>query len=133
MATLKALGIIVLIGLFGGLIFLRATPTGREAWNNWQESLKEVDETTYENQKMVEDNARLQIVAYEAALNEYDNLKLQCGNTQDNLTCERASAKFTSVNNLAIKFNEYMLLNSHIWAENIPSDIDRELMLLVLE
>ena len=130
MAVLKTLGIILLIGIFGGIIFLRATPTGREIYNEWQESLKETDETTYENQVEIENLARTQIVAYESAFMQYGILKVQCETTENALDCERASAKLVSVNNLAIAFNEYMLINSHYWEDNIPDDINRELPII---
>jgi len=130
---LNSIGTLIGIILIMLVIFLSGTPQGREIWNDYVASLREVDEHNYENQVLVENEARLRIVAYNSAVLQYEELNTQCISTENSVTCSQASAKRITANNLAIQYNEYLLLNSHVWAENIPSNIDVELKLIPLE
>lgn len=115
--------IAIVIIFVAGLIFFSAVPAGRQMWNNYTHSLEKADEVDYATKKKVEDTARSMIASYEADKLMYEQYK-------DNDSEEKqswAEAAKTRANNTAIKYNNYILENSYVWEDNVPSDINYKL------
>lgn len=116
----KFLGITVLILLLVGLpIFFGLTKTGRTIWNEWMFGLEKVDEKTYENQKEVEDTCRAMIASYTQDKLVYEQYK------DSEVEEERSWANNAKIraNSTAATYNNYILKNSYVWKDNVPSDI----------
>lgn len=114
------IGIAALLALIVGLpIFFGATQTGRTIWNNWRYGLEKVDEKTYANQKEVEDTCRAMISSYTQDKLVYEQYK------DSEVDEERSWANNAKIraNNTAATYNNYILKNSYVWKDNVPSDI----------
>lgn len=121
-ALLCSVGIVAVIVL----LFLIFTPTGKGMIQNWTNSMKEVEEVSYENQKKVEDTARAMISSYESDKLTYETYI----NSDDKEEQSWAKQAKIRANSTATSYNEYILKNSYIWDDNIPDDIDTELPLI---
>lgn len=120
-------GIVVVIFAVVGLpIFFGLTLTGRTIWNNWMYGLEKVDEKTYENRKQVEDTCRAMIASYNQDKLVYEQYK------DSTVEEERSWANNAKIraNNTASTYNAYILKNSYVWADNVPSDIKLELLII---
>lgn len=106
--------------------FFVVTPTGKSIVQDWSNSMKEVSETSYENQKKVEDTARAMISSYKSDKVTYETYI----NSEDKEEQSWAKQAKIRANNTAISYNEYILKNSHIWEDNLPDDIDSELSVI---
>lgn len=111
-----AVALILLVGL---PVYFRGTEAGRAAWNEWRYGLKKVDEKTYENQKEVEDTCRAMISSYTQDKLVYEQYK------NSEVDEERSWANNAKIraNNTASTYNNYILKNSYVWQDNVPSDI----------
>lgn len=121
-ALLCSAGIVAVIVL----LFLIFTPTGKGMIQNWTNSMKEVEEVSYENQKKVEDTARAMISSYESDKLTYETYI----NSDDKEEQSWAKQAKIRANSTATSYNEYILKNSHIWDDNIPSDINYQLQII---
>lgn len=122
----KAVTIIVTIIsviLIGAIIFFGFTPGGRSVWNNYTHSLEKADENQYETKKQVEDTARSMIASYKSDVATYEQYK-DSDNEEKQSWAEQAKMR---ANRTANSYNEYILKNSYVWEDNIPSDIDYSL------
>lgn len=122
----KAVTIIVTIIsviLIGGIIFFGFTPGGRSVWNSYTHSLEKADENQYETKKQVEDTARAMIASYKSDVATYEQYK-DSDNEEKQSWAEQAKMR---ANRTANSYNEYILKNSYVWEDNIPSDIDYSL------
>lgn len=122
----KAVTIIVTIIsviLIGAIIFFGFTPGGRSVWNNYTHSLEKADENQYETKKQVEDTARAMIASYKSDVATYEQYK-DSDNEEKQSWAEQAKMR---ANRTANSYNEYILKNSYVWEDNIPSDIDYSL------
>lgn len=119
---LIAAGVILLIV---GIYF--ATPSGRATWNSWMYKYEKVDEKTYANQKLVEDTCRSMIASYTQDKLVYEQYK------DSDVAEERSWANNAKIraNNTAATYNNYILKNSYVWQDNVPSDICTSLEYLV--
>lgn len=114
------------VGTVFGVIFILAfiyftfTPAGRSAWNDYTHSLEKADENQYETRKQVEDTARSMIASYKSDANTYEQYK-DSDNEEKQSWAEQAKMR---ANRTANSYNEYILKNSYVWEDNIPSDID---------
>ena len=106
--------------------FFVVTPTGKSIVQDWSNSMKDVSETSYENQKKVEDTARAMISSYKSDKVIYETYI----NSEDKEEQSWAKQAKIRANNTAISYNEYILKNSHIWEDNLPDDIDSELSII---
>ena len=115
------LGIIVLIIAVVGLpIFFGATPTGKAMWNNWFHAVQKVDDATnYKTLKKVEDTCRAMIASYNADKLTYQQYK-DSDSTEKQEWAEQARMR---ANKTASTYNNYILENSYVWQDNVPSDI----------
>lgn len=94
---------------------------GRIAINKYNARLKEIDEATcYDVQKEVEDTCRVMQASYQSDKLTYE----QYNGTEHQSWADMAKMR---ANKTAATYNEYMLTNSHAWAENVPNDIAMEL------
>lgn len=120
--------LLIFIGVLisGVTIFFTLTPTGKSIINQWQYSLNKVDEKTYENQKEVEDTCRAMIVSY----NNDKQIYLQYKDSDNQLEKELSNNAKTRANQTAINYNNYILKNSYVWKDNVPSDIYMQLQIL---
>lgn len=106
----------ILIGL---LVYFTAVPSGRAVVNQWKYSLEKVDEKTYENQKEVEDTCRAMISSYTQDKLVYEQYK----DSEDDEERSWANNAKIRANNTAATYNNYILKNSYVWKDNVPSDI----------
>lgn len=117
---------IVSILLIGAIIFFGFTPGGRSIWNSYTHSLEKADENQYETKKQVEDTARSMIASYKSDVATYEQYK-DSDNEEKQSWAEQAKMR---ANRTANSYNEYILKNSYVWEDNIPSDIDYSLPII---
>ena len=122
----KVVVTIVCIIFFGGIIFFGFTPNGRSIWNAYTHSMQKADENQYETKKQVEDTARSMIASYKSDVATYEQYK-DSDNEEKQSWAEQAKMR---ANRTANSYNEYILKNSYIWEDNIPSDIDYSLPII---
>ena len=114
---------IISVILIGAIIFFGFTPGGRSVWNSYTHSLEKTDENQYETKKQVEDTARSMIASYKSDVATYEQYK-DSDNEEKQSWAEHAKMR---ANRTANSYNEYILKNSYVWEDNIPSDIDYSL------
>jgi hypothetical protein len=120
---LTLLCVIVLAGIIAGIYF-GCTPSGKAAWNNWFHDVQEADDkTNYETKKKVEDTCRAMVANYEADKVTYEQYK-DSDNEEKRSWAEQAKM---SANRTAASYNNYILENSYVWEDNIPSNIKTKL------
>ena len=116
-AIIAAFVLIIVIGLH---IFFNATPTGKAMWNNWFHAVQKVDDdTNYKTRKKVEDTCRSMISSYKSDKLTYEQYK-DSDNEEKQLWAEQAKMR---ANKTASTYNNYILKNSYVWENNVPSDI----------
>ena len=116
--------VILIIVLIGLPIFFGATPVGKAIWNNWFYDVQKVDdETNYHTLKKVEDTCRAMISSYEADRLAYDQYK-DSDDEEKRSWAEQAKMR---ANKTASSYNNYILENSFIWEDAVPSDIKSRL------
>ena len=122
---MKNLCIVLAVLLVVGIIFyFSATPGGRATWNNWWHDVRKVDDnTSYENRKKVEDTCRAMIASYESDKLTYEQYK-DSDNEEKRSWAEQAKMR---ANKTAASYNNYILENSYVWSDNVPTDIRRNL------
>ena len=122
------IGIVSLIIVFIGLpIFFGATPTGKAMWNNWFHAVQKTDDdTNYKTRKQVEDSCRAMIASYNSDKLTYEQYR-DSDNEEKQSWAEQAKMR---ANKTASSYNEYVLKNSYVWENNVPSDIQYELSYL---
>lgn len=122
--VLTILACVVVIGL---PIFFGATPAGKTMWNNWFHAVQKADDdTNYKTLKKVEDTCRSMIASYNADKLTYEQYK-DSNNEEKQSWAEQAKMR---ANKTAVSYNEYILKNSYVWENNVPSDIDYKLPIL---
>ena len=115
---------VIVIGL---CLFFGATPSGKSVWNNWYHAVQKADDATnYETRKKVEDTCRSMIASYNSDKLTYEQYK-DSDNEEKQSWAEQAKMR---ANKTATSYNEYILKNSYVWEDNIPSDIDYKLPLI---
>lgn len=114
---------IISVILIGAIIFFGFTPGGRSVWNSYTHSLEKADENQYETKKQVEDTARSMIASYKSDVATYEQYK-ESDNEEKQSWAQQAKMR---ANRTANSYNEYILKNSYVWEDNIPSDIDYSL------
>ena len=120
---MKALGIILCIVLVCFVIF-SLTPFGRGVINTYFFNVQKVDDATnYETIKEVEDTCRAMISSYESDKLVYEQYK-DSDNKEKQSWAEQAKMR---ANKTVSSYNEYVLKNSYVWENNVPSDIKFEL------
>ena len=126
----KAIPIIVIVVLSVGIglsVFFGATPNGKAMWNNWFHAVQKADDdTNYKTRKKVEDTCRSMIASYNADKLTYEQYK-DSDNEEKQSWAEQAKMR---ANKTASSYNEYILKNSYVWENNVPSDIDYKLEFL---
>ena len=119
----KVIGIIVCVVIIVfGIAYI--TPGGRAAINTYFFGIQKADDATnYETRKKVEDTCRSMISSYETDKLTYEQYK-DSDSEEKQGWAEQAKMR---ANKTANSYNEYILKNSFVWSENIPSDIRSEL------
>ena len=84
------------------------------------------DQTNYETKKKVEDTCRAMISSYNADKLTYEQYK-DSDNEEKQSWAEQAKMR---ANKTASTYNNYILENSFVWENNVPDDIQRELIYL---
>lgn len=130
-------------------VICSVTPFGKALINKWKGVIQKTDdETNYETLKKVEDTCRSMIATYNRDKAEYeknneeyaDNLD-KASKTNDEsikkiyLKAAEDALKLSEsyrqqANNTAATYNDYILKNSYVWKNNIPSDIHMRLELI---
>lgn len=119
--------VVVLVATIGLSIFFNATPAGKAMWNNWFHAVQKVDDdTNYKTRKKVEDTCRSMIASYNADKLTYEQYK-DSDNEEKQSWAEQAKMR---ANKTAMSYNEYVLKNSYVWENNVPSDIDYKLEII---
>lgn len=109
--------------LFGGLI-LYQTPIGRVAFNSIDYVNRKIDEATnYKTKQTVEDTCRSMISSYHADVLMYKQYRSSESETKQ----EWAEQARMRANMTAASYNEYVLKNRYVWADNVPHDIQSAL------
>lgn len=104
--------------------FFAANPSGVMAWNSWFGLVQKADDATnYETRKQVEDTCRSMIASYEADRLTYEQYK-DSNNEEKQSWAEQAKMR---ANKTASSYNNFILENSYVWADNVPEDIKTEL------
>ena len=121
--VLITLGILIVLAGVGLGIFFNATPTGKQIIVNWQNSLKKVDESTYETRREVEDTCRAMIASFNSDKLIYEQYK------DSDVEEERSWANSAKIraNQTVSTYNNYVLKNSYVWSGNVPPDIKLQL------
>lgn len=115
---------LIFVGGIGLSIFFNATPTGKAMWNNWFHAVQKADDdTNYKTRKKVEDTCRSMIASYNADKLTYEQYK-DSDNEEKQSWAEQAKMR---ANKTASSYNEYILKNSYVWENNVPSGIDYKL------
>ena len=123
---LKGLGIVFVIVLVGFGIF-SLTPYGRGVLNTYEYNVQKVDDVTnYETIKEVEDTCRAMISSYESDKLTYEQYK-DSDNEEKQSWAEQAKMR---ANKTATTYNNYILKNSFVWKDNVPSDIYMKLEII---
>ena len=105
-------------------VFFGVTPAGRGVWNSWFHAVQEVDDrTNYDTIKKVEDTCRAMIATYEADRLMYEQYK----DSNDEEEQDWAAQAKMRANRTASTYNNYILENEYVWADNVPNDIYMEL------
>ena len=127
-SALSVIFIIILIIVLVGLpVFFGATPVGKAMWNNWFFAVQKADDATnYDTIKEVEDTCRAMISSYESDKLTYEQYK-DSDNEEKQGWAEQAKMR---ANKTAMSYNNYILKNSFVWKDNVPSDIYMNLMII---
>ena len=116
--------IVLAILSIGVPIFFGVTPGGRAVWNKWFYDVQKVDDVTnYKTLKKVEDTCRAMISSYEADRLTYEQYK---DSDDDDKRSWAEQAKMRA-NKTAASYNNYILENSFVWRDAVPSDIKSRL------
>lgn len=83
---------------------------------------KQNDSQRYERRKQVEDTARAMVASYESDKQTYLSMK--------DVNKEVSLQAKIRANSTAISYNEYILKNSFLWADNVPDDIKTKLEII---
>ena len=84
------------------------------------------DVTNYETIKEVEDTCRAMISSYESDKLTYEQYK-DSDNEEKQSWAEQAKMR---ANKTATTYNNYILKNSFVWKDNVPSDIYMKLEII---
>lgn len=123
----SAIVALILVAIIGLPIFFNATPTGKAMWNNWFHTVQKVDDdTNYKTRKKVEDTCRSMISSYNSDKLTYEQYK-DSDNEEKQSWAEQAKMR---ANKTASTYNNYILKNSYVWENNVPSDIDYQLAII---
>ncbi len=101
---------------------------GAVAWyNNWQYGLQKTDDATnYKTIKQVEDTCRAMISSYETDKLTYIQYKDSENKDEKSWSSQAKMRANKTVNT----YNNYILKNSFVWTDNIPSDIYKKLEII---
>lgn len=121
----RTLAILVVTGLVFLLILgFVYTPTIRGVVNAQDYLIQKVDEaTSYKIKREVENSCRAMIASYEADRLVYE--QYIGSDSQEERTW--ASQAMMRANRTASSYNNYILKNSYVWANNVPNDISQSL------
>ena len=123
---LKGLGIVFVVALVGFWIF-SLTPYGRGVLNTYEYNVQKVDDVTnYETIKEVEDTCRAMISSYESDKLTYEQYK-DSDSEEKQSWAEQAKMR---ANKTASTYNNYIIKNSFVWKDNVPSDIYMKLEII---
>lgn len=115
---------VIIAACIGAIFFFAANPFGVMAWNSWFGLVQRADDATnYETLKQVNDTCRSMIASYEADRLTYEQYK----DSEDSEERSWAAQARMRANRTASTYNNYILENSYVWADNVPEDIDMEL------
>lgn len=113
--TCIIIALIILASLFFGL-----TPVGKATWNNWFHAVQKADDATnYATLKEVEDTCRAMIASYTSDKLTYEQYK-DSDNEEKQSWAEQAKMR---ANKTASTYNNYILKNTYVWKNDVPSDI----------
>lgn len=120
--------VIAIVAVAGVSLFFGATPTGKAMWNNWFHAVQKADDdTNYKTRKKVEDTCRSMIASYNSDKLTYEQYK-DSDNEEKQSWAEQAKMR---ANKTASTYNNYVLKNSYVWENNVPSDIYMELDFII--
>lgn len=116
----KIICVLLVLVLVGLSVFFNATPAGKAMRNNWVFAVQKADDqTNYATKKIVEDSCRVMMASYTSDKLTYEQYK-DSDNEEKRSWAEQARMR---ANKTAASYNEYVLKNSFVWGDNVPSDI----------
>lgn len=119
--------VIIIVILFTVGLCLKLTSFVREVTNKVEYQVNKIDEvTSYTLLKKVEDTCRSLIVSYQVDRLYYDQYK----NSIDTKQWQWAQSAKMRANKTATQYNEYILKNTYLWKDNIPTDIEYQLEII---
>ena len=122
--TAKILLLTAMVFIIALAIFFGCTPGGRATWNRWFYEVQKVDDATnYETLKKVEDTCRAMMASYDSDALTYEQYK-DSSSEEKQSWAEQAKMR---ANKTASTYNNYILENSFVWADNVPRDIRMKL------
>lgn len=117
---MREAAIIVLTVIVALFLLWAFTPYGRGIINRHSYEIQKVDDaTSYKTLKQVEDTARAMISSYEADKLMYEQY-IGSDNPEERSWANQAKNR---ANKTASSYNNYILQNSFVWRDSIPSDI----------
>ena len=94
------------------------------AWNSWWFNVQKADDaTSYQTLREVEDKCRAMMASYQKDKATWE-LYRDSENTEKQGWAEQARMR---ANGTAASYNEYILKNSFVWRDGVPTDITHEL------
>lgn len=115
---------VLIVGLIIFSVWANCTESGIRTLEEYKSSLhKAYDDTSYETRKKVEDTCRAYMSQYKTDVDRYNLYK-------DNEDPEKqtwAEESYMRACETANTYNEYILKNSYVWKNNIPTDIAESL------
>ena len=112
--------LISIIAVFVVVLLIVFAPNITASCNSWKHDIKKADDVTnYETKKKVEDTCRSMISLYESDKLIYEQYK-DSEDKEKQLWGEQAKIR---ANKTATTYNNYILKNSYVWKDNVPSDI----------
>lgn len=127
---LKAILVIALViglSVSGIVIGFTVIPALRGISNAQDYVMSKVDEaTSYKLKKEVENSCRAMISSYEADKLTYEQYR----DSEDKEQLGWADQAKMRANRTASTYNNYILKNSYVWANNVPTDIRESLDIL---
>lgn len=116
-----------IVTIWSVITFFLFTPYGKGMLNTYIYNEQKVDDSTnYETIKEVENTCRAMISFYESDKLVYKQYK-DSESEEKQSWAEQAKMR---ANKTATTYNNYILNNSFVWKDNIPSDIYKELEII---
>jgi hypothetical protein len=115
------IALIILLAIVGAFWNYFVSPSLRGLANEIDYRIQKMDDKTkYETRKQVEDTCRAMIASYKTDKLTYEQY-IESEEKEERNWANQAKMR---ANKTVNSYNEYILKNTYIWKDNVPSDID---------